>query len=199
MIARIPQWFAFCIRGFILLLLVASISIMSNSDALAQAQQQSALAQVAPSKLPPVKQIALTEKQIKGVLAASKEINTITDNTPEYIDKLSAETTAKLDAVARRNGLASYDEYKTIGENVGLVFGGFDTVTRRYIGKEAVIKMRAARIRADKKMSVEDKKEALQDLKDYLQLPLPLVKYKSNIDLVVKYFDELAATMPSGE
>jgi hypothetical protein len=73
MIARIPQWFVFCIRGSILLLLVASISIMCNSDALAQAQQQSAPAQVASSKLPPVKQIALTEKQIKGVAAASKE------------------------------------------------------------------------------------------------------------------------------
>jgi hypothetical protein len=112
---------------------------------------------------------------------------------------LSAETTAKLDAVARRNGLASYDEYKTIGENVGLVFGGFDTVTRKYVGKEALIRARIARVHADRKMSADNKKEAIQGLKDDLQLPLPLVKYKGNIDLVVKYFDELAATMPSGE
>jgi hypothetical protein len=75
----------------------------------------------------PVRQIALTEKQIKGMLAASKDMDVITDNAPEDIDKLSAETTEKLDAVARRNGLASYDEYKVIGENIGLVFGGFDT------------------------------------------------------------------------
>jgi hypothetical protein len=175
--------------------LLASMVTGFDSDALAQAQQQAAPVQVASPKLPPVKQIALTEKQIKGLLAASKNINTITDSAPEDIDKLSPETTAKLDAIARKHGLASYDEYKAIGENVGLVFGGIDTVTRKYVGKEASIKARIARVQADKKMSADAKKEALQDLKDDLQLPLPLVEYKSNIDLVVKYFDELAASM----
>jgi hypothetical protein len=107
--------------------LFASLAIGSSSGALAQAQLPTAPAQVTSAKLPPVRQIALTEKQIKGMLAASKDMDVITDNAPEDIDKLSAETTEKLDAVARRNGLASYDEYKVIGENIGLVFGGFDT------------------------------------------------------------------------
>jgi hypothetical protein len=175
--------------------LVASTAIVSGGDTLAQVTQQGALTQTAPQKLPPVKQIALTESQIKGVIAASKDIHSITDSAPESIDRLNAETIARLDAVARRNGVASYAEYLNVRENVGLVFGGFDTVTRRYVGKEAAIKMRAARIRADKKMSVEEKKEALQDLKDDLQLPLPLVEHKGNIGLVIKYADKLNATM----
>jgi hypothetical protein len=79
-------------------------------------------------------------------------------------------------------------------KNVGLVFGGFDTVTRKYVGKEALIKARIARVQADTQMSADRKKEALQGIKDGRQLPLPLVEHKNNIDLVVKYFDQLAAT-----
>jgi hypothetical protein len=167
--------------------LLASIVIGFNGDALAQAQQQTAPAQLASPKPPAVRQIALTEKQIKGFLAASDDIHTVTDNAPEDIDKLSPKTIAQLDAVARKNGLASYDEYNTVSENISLVFAGYDTVTRKYIGKEALIKARIARVQADKKMSADSRKEALRDLKDDLQSPLPWVEYKNNIDLVVKY------------
>ena len=179
--------------------LLASIALEFSGDALAQAQQQAAPAQLASPKLPAMRQIALTERQIKGFLAASDKIHTVTDNTPEDIDKLSPKTIAQLNAVAAKNGLASYDEYTTIDENIGLVFAGYDTVTRKYVGKEALIKAKIARVQADKKMSADSKKEALQDLRDDLQMPLPLVEYKNNVDLVVKYFDRLNGAMRGGD
>ena len=179
--------------------LLASIVFGFSGDALAQAQQQTAPAQLASPKLPAMRQIALTERQIKGFLAASDEIHTVTDNTPEDIDKLSPKTIAQLDAVAAKNGLASYAEYITVDENIGLVFAGYDTVTRKYVGKEALIKAKIARVQADKKMSADSKKEALQDLRDDLQLPLPRVEYKNNVDLVVKYFDRLNGAMRGGD
>lgn len=175
--------------------LVASMAIVFAGGALAQATQQAAPVQGAPQKLPPVKQMALTEKQIRGLLAASKDINSITDSAPEDINRLTPKTTAQLDVVARRNGLASYDEYNSVDANIGLVTGGFDPVTRKYLGKEALVKVQMAQIRADKKMSAADKEEALQSLKDDLQLPLPPVQYKGNIDLVAKYYDQIVATM----
>jgi hypothetical protein len=181
--------------------LLASIAIGPNRDALAQAQQtaptqqQAAPTQVAPPELPAVKQIALTEKQIKGLLAASKDIDAITDNAPEDIDKLSPKTIAQLDAVAKRNGLSSYAEYINVNENIGLVLGGVDPVTRKYVGKEAWVKAKIARVRADKKMSEDSKKEALQELYDNLEIPLPPTQYKTNIALVVRYLDKLNAAM----
>jgi hypothetical protein len=174
---------------------IAAMAVASSGDALAQTQPQAASPQSSARKLPPVKQMALTEKQIQGAIAASKDIHAITDSAPEDVDKLSAKTEALLDVVARKNGLASYDEYKSISENAGLVFGGYDPVTRKYVGKEALIKLRIARVRADKKMPAEDKKEALQDLNDDLQFPLPLVENMGNIALVVKYLDRLSAAM----
>jgi hypothetical protein len=139
-----------------------------------------------------VKQIALTEKQVKGVIAASKDIDFITDNAGEDIGDLKPETIAKLDVVARRNGRASYAEYLNVSDNIGLVIGGYDTVSRKYVGKEALTRLKAARIRADRKMSATDKKEALDELSG--QLPLEAVEHKGNIPLVVKYADQLSAT-----
>jgi len=62
--------------------LAASMSLISNSPALAQAKQQMAPAPAA-QEPPPVKQIALTDKQIEGVLAASKDMDAITEKLPE--------------------------------------------------------------------------------------------------------------------
>ena len=48
-------------------------------------------------------------------------------------------------------------------------------------------------------MSADNKKEALQNFKDQLQLPLPPVKNRANIDLVAKYYDQIVATIRGGE
>lgn len=179
--------------------LAASIVILSSSDTLAQAEEQTAPAQTAQRPVSAIKQVALTEKQIKGMLAASKDIDAITDNAPEDIDKLKLETIVKLDGVARRSGLASYAEYLNVEENVSLALGGYDSVTKTYVGRDALIKLRIARIHADKKRSTADKNEAITDLNGALQFAMPPVKYKSNIDLAIKYLDQINATMRQGD
>jgi hypothetical protein len=90
------------------------------------------------------------------------------------------------------HGLSSYDEYKRVISNINLVCSGFDEVTRKYIGREPLIRMQIARVKADKKMSAEDKGQRLLKLNSDFQFVLPDVKYKSNIDLVAKYYDRLA-------
>src|SRR5258705_5563036 len=89
----------------------AAIAIASAGDALAQATQapptQMTPAPAAPpAQRPALKQIALTDTQIEGVLAAQKDMDAITaklsDNaTPDKI-------TAQLDGIARKNGFANY-------------------------------------------------------------------------------------------
>jgi hypothetical protein len=44
-------------------------------------------------------------------------------------------------------------------------------------------------------MSAKDKKEALADLNDALTSPAPPIQNKGNIDLVAKYYDQLAALL----
>ena len=170
--------------------LAASIAAFSADSALAQAKQQ-----MAPAGQPPaLKQIALTDKQIEGVLAAQKDMNAITDKLPEDA-KPDPKVIAQLDAIAKKNGFAGYDEYNNVIDNISLVLGGFDPATKKYVGSEAVIKSQIAMVEADKKMNAAEKKQALENLNMALKAKEPPIENKGNIDLVVKYYDKLAAVL----
>ena len=186
------------VRALSLACLAATIAVLSSGEVLAQAKQappkQMAPAQAAPpppQQEAPLKQMALTEAQVQGVLSAAKEMDPIVEKIPENA-KPDPKITAQLEAVAKKSGFSSYDEYNTVVDNISLVLGGFDPATKKYVGAETVIKAQIAQVQADKKMPAKDKKAALADLNDALKSPQPAIENKGNIDLVAKYYDKLA-------
>jgi hypothetical protein len=180
--------------------LAASISVLSTTGALAQAKQAPAK-QMAPAAMqqpPAIKQMALTDKQIENVLAADKDIDPILEKLPENA-KPDPKIVTQLEAISKKNGFASYDEYNNVVDNISLVFSGIDATTKKYVGNETVIKEQMAQVQADKKMSAKDKKDALADLNEAMKAPEPTIENKGNIDLVVKYYDKLAAGHAGGQ
>jgi hypothetical protein len=186
--------------------LAALMAMASGTGALAQAKQAPPKqmapppakdAAPPPAQEAPLKQVALTEKQIEGVLSAAKEMDPLTEKMPEN-GKPDPKLTAQLDGVAKKNGFASYDDYNNVVDNIGLVLGGFDPATKKYVGPEGVIKAQIALVQADKKMPAKDKKEALADLNEALKSPAPTIENKGNIDLVAKYYDKLAEALGEG-
>jgi hypothetical protein len=175
----------------------ALMAVLFTGDALAQAKEAPA-AQAAPPEQPALKQMALTEKQVEGVLAAAKDMNAITAKLSDDA-KPDPKITAQLDGVAKKNGFASYDDYSNVVDNISLVLGGFDPATKKYVGSDAVLKAQIAEVQADKKMSAKDKKEALADLNEALKSPAPPIENKGNIDLVTKYYDKLADALGDDE
>jgi hypothetical protein len=175
--------------------LVSIATLASSGAAFAQAKQQPAPAQqAAPAQAPTLKQMALTDKQLDGVLAAQKDMDAITAKLPENTAP-DAKVIAQLDGVAKKHGFASYDDYNNVVDNISLVLGGFDPATKKYVGAEAVIKSQIAQVEADKKMPAKDKKEALDELNQALKTPAPAIENKANIDLVGKYYDKLVAAL----
>lgn len=190
--------------------IVSVASLASSGAALAQAKQPPAPSQ-APSQVPsqaapapteqqapPLKQIALTDKQIDGVLAAQKEVEALTAKLPENAAP-DQKLIAQLDEAVKKHGFAGYDDYNNVVDNISLVIGGFDPATKKYVGTEAVIKSQIAQLQADKKMSAKDKKEALDELNEALKTPAPAVENKGNIELVAKYYDKLIAALGDDE
>lgn len=181
--------------------LALAMSAISSGDVLAQAAKQAPPKQAAPAQPAPppaaeapVKQMALTEKNITDVLAAQKDIDAITAKIPDDA-KPDPKIDAQLDGVAKKYGFASYADYNNVIDNISIVLGGFDPVTKKYVGAESVIKAQIAQIQADKKMPAKDKKEALADLNEALKSPAPAIENKGNIDLVAKYYDKLAEAL----
>jgi len=186
--------------------IAAALSVAATDSVFAQAKQQqmapAAKQQAAPppqaEQPAPIKQIALTDKQIEGVLTAAKDMDAITAKLPEDA-KPDTKVTAQLDDVAKKNGFASYDEYNDVVDNISMVLAGFDPTSKKYVGTEAVIKAQIAQVQADKKMNAKDKKEALADLNEAMKTPVPPIENKGNIDLVAKYYDKLADALGDDE
>lgn len=172
--------------------LAASFACLPADRALAQ--NNPAPAQAAPGQPPQLKQVALTEKQIQGVLSAQKDFDAVMEKLPQDAAP-DAKAVAQLDAVARKNGFASYDDYNNVMDNIALVLSGFDPATKKYVGSDAVIKQQIAQVEADTKMSAKDKKQALDDLNTALKAPAPAIQNKGNVELVGKYYDKLVALM----
>jgi 2-phospho-L-lactate guanylyltransferase (CobY/MobA/RfbA family) len=176
--------------------LAASVAVLSSGSALAQGMQKAAPAQAAPpaGQPPAVKQIALTDKQVEGVIAAAKDMDAVTAKMPQS-GKPDPKLMAQLEATAKKYGFASYADYNGVVDNIGMVMSGIDSVSKKYVGNAAVIKAQIAEVQADKKMSAKDKKAALDDLNQAAKAPEPTIENKGNIDLVVKNYDKLAAIM----
>ncbi|MDD1534187.1 MULTISPECIES: hypothetical protein [unclassified Bradyrhizobium] len=176
--------------------LLSAASLASSGTAFAQAKQPPAASQAAPAQqqAPALKQIALTDKQVEGVLAAQKDMDAVTAKLPENAAP-DQKVMAQLDEVAKKHGFAGLDDYSTVVDNISLVIGGFDPATKKYVGTNAVIKAQIAQVRADKQMPAKDKKEALDELNQALKTPAPQVENKGNIDLIARYYDKLIAAL----
>jgi hypothetical protein len=179
--------------------LAASLATVSATGAFAQAKQAPMPKQApmaAPAAPPALKQIALSDKQIQGVLDSGKEMDPLAAKLPQDPSaKPDPKVLAQLDTVAKKYGFAGFDEYNLVTDNISLVMGGFDPQTKKYVGPEAAIKAQIATIQADKKMPPKDKKAALADLNQALKSPSPPVENKGNIDLVTRYYDKLNEAM----
>ncbi|MBN8962256.1 MAG: hypothetical protein J0H71_14080 [Rhizobiales bacterium] len=185
----------------------SSIIVAPGNAAFAQTQTQ-APADESPRSNGPVssdsdqqlRQVALTDKMIEGVLASQKEFDAIAEKLPETApEKPDPKVTAQFEAVAKKYGFASYDEYNDVVDTISLVLGGFDPATKKYVGADNVIRGQIAAVEADKSMPDEDRKQALEQLNDALKAPVPPVENKANIELVAKYYDKLNATLQQSE
>jgi len=158
----------------------------------------SAAAQNAQPAEPAAKQIALSEKQIQGALAAKADIDPIVSKLPEGNDQPDAKTLAQLDAAAKKHGFASYAEYGNVDDNINLVMAGIDPQSKKYVGDEVVLKKEIADVQADKQMTAKDKKEAVDQLNEALKTIAPL-QFPANIPLVLKYYDKLSEAAPTNQ
>jgi len=136
-------------------------------------------------------QIALTDKQVQGFITATPEINKITEKLQAEPDQ---KTQAQLDALAKKAGFASFDEYETVSANISMVMQGIDPKTKKFGDPKALIQAQIAEVQADKKMKPAEKKQALEELKQSLAEVQP-IKNQGNIGLVEKSYDQIAKLM----
>ncbi len=95
-----------------------------------------------------------------------------------------------MEAAIKKAGFKDMDEYGAVADNIQLVMAGIDPETKNFSEPKAAIQKEIDEVKNDKSMSAEEKKQALAELNEALKSAEP-VKFKSNVDLVKKYYDQI--------
>src|SRR6266576_6641113 len=165
-------------RGFLGVLFSALLALALFDPGAAAAQE--------------VKQIKLTEKHIQGLMAASKDMAKLYDGADP--DKPDPKVVAQAEAVVKKNGFASLDEYDDVSMNITMIMFGIDPQTKKFTEPPEQIKDAIAALSSDKSLPKTEKKEGVAQLEAALTMVKP-IQFKENIALVLKYFDQLVPFM----
>ena len=137
-----------------------------------------------------LKQIKLTEKQVKSLISAQKQLAPLASKLEGAGDKPDPRLLGQLEQIAKSNGFASFEELDDVAANVSIVLAGLDPQTGQFTEQPEQIKKDMDEIRQDKQMSQQDKDQALSEMQEALKNAAPL-QFKENLVLVKKYQKEL--------
>lgn len=182
-------------RALLAASLALGVSALVSHPGFAQAPQKSP-AKAAPAAPAPApqqaeerKEVALTQAQIDGLVAAQPELTKL--NGAGNSAKPDPKAQAKAEAVAKKNGFASVDELQDVADSIEAVLEGVDPETKTYVGVVPLLKKQVASIEADKKMPAKDKTAALKELNEAIAAGEPTKPSDGNITLVTANLDKL--------
>ncbi|CAO4149201.1 Small secreted protein [Methylorubrum thiocyanatum] len=183
---------------------LAAAVILSAAPALAQAgtaAKPAAGPPAAKAEAPEAgKEIALTQGQIDGLLVAQPELAKLTGGAPDKPDpKAEAQAQGQAEAIVKRNGFASLEEFQDASDTVDAVLGGIDPETKSYVGATPLLKKQLAAVQADTAMPAQEKAETVKEIKEALAAGEPAKPSEANIALVTKNYARLSAAMGEGQ
>ncbi len=137
-------------------------------------------------------QVQLTEDQVDNYIASIADMHAAMGDAPSDAPEPDAKTMAKVEAVAKKHDFPDFNAYNTVAGNIQLVLDGIDPDSKTYVGADKMLMKSIAEVKADKQMKAADKQAALAELQTQAKSVTP-VKYKGNIDLVLKNYDKLTS------
>ncbi len=146
--------------------LAPASALLAGSAAWAQSR-----AAAAPAKAPaPPKEVALTQAQIDGIVAAQGELAKV--SSAGAGEKPDPKAKAAVEAIVKK---------------------------KAYVGVAPLLRKQIAAVEADKAMAAKDKAAALKELRQVLAQGEPSQPSEGNIALVTRNYDTLAAVMGEGQ
>lgn len=136
------------------------------------------------------KQIKLTEKQVEGFIKAQGDLNKISDKLQSDSEEPDEKLQAELEAIAKKNGFASFDELDQVAANVSMVIAGIDPESGEYTDPVESIKKEIEEIKADKSIPDKEKQQMLKEMQEALETT-PALEHPDNIQVVKKYRAEI--------
>ncbi len=156
------------------------------------AKDAAAPAETAPAEAaaPPVRQMKLTEAQVKGFVESQKDISAISDKIQAAGDEPGEALKKELDEIGKKHGFANFAELDDVAANISIVMAGLDPQTGAFNDPLEALKKELADIQGDASIPEDEKKQLVKELNDAIKTTPPL-ENKENIEVVKAHREEI--------
>lgn len=138
----------------------------------------------------PIKQIQLTDAQVKSFIAAQPDLATVAPKLQEAGDNIAPALQTELDGIAKKHGFASFSELDDVAANISIVMAGLDSKSGDFTEPVEALKKELADVTADASIPDSDKKELMQELNDAIN-STPRLEHLENVELVKSHRAEI--------
>ena len=142
-----------------------------------------------------LKQIKLTEKQVRGFISAQKQLAPLASKLESAGEKPDPALQKQVEQITKSNGFSTLDEFDDVAANISLVLAGLDPQSGQFTEPPDQLRKDIEELKQDKQMSGKDKDQALTEMQEALKSAAPL-QFKENIAVVKKYQKELDEVTP---
>jgi hypothetical protein len=137
-----------------------------------------------------VKQIKLTEDQVKHFIAAQADLAAIASKIQAAGDKPDPALQAELEGIATKNGFGNFAELDDVAANISIVMAGLDSNTGNFVDPVDALKKERDDVQKDSSIPDKDKKQLMDELTEAISTT-PKLQYKENIDIVKAHKAEI--------
>lgn len=137
-----------------------------------------------------VKQIKLTEDQVKRFIAAQTDLAAIASKIQAAGDSPDPALQAELEGIAKKHGFGNFSELDDVAANISIVMAGLDSATGNFVDPVEALKKERDDVQKDSSIPEADKKQLLDELTEAIGTT-PNLEYKENIEIVKAHKAEI--------
>jgi TolA-binding protein len=130
-----------------------------------------------------VKQIKLTDQQVKSFIAAQADLAAIASKIQSAGEKPDPALQAELEAIAKKHGFNDFAELDDVAANISIVMAGLDSQTGNFVDPVEALQKELEDVKKDESIPEADKKQLVDELTEAIKTTPPL-QNKENIDIV---------------
>ena len=156
----------------------------------AAAQDEAAPNAAVPAPQDDVKQIKLTEEQVKRFIAAQADLAAIASKIQAAGDTPDPALQADLESIATKHGFGNFAELDDVAANISIVMAGLDSNTGNFVDPVEALKKERDDVQKDSSIPDADKKQLMDELTEAIGTT-PKLEYKENIEIVKAHKAEI--------
>lgn len=130
-----------------------------------------------------VKQMKLTDGQVKNFIAAQADLAAIASKIQAAGEKPDPALQAELETIAKKHNFKDFAELDDVSANISIVMAGLDSQTGNFVDPVEALQKELEDVKKDESIPEEDKKQLVDELTEAIKTTPPL-QNKENIDIV---------------